>query len=70
MGPAPCHLGMPGRWHMPPVRSALSVGAVTDLACCRSQPVPDLARVTARLAREPQPVVPGGPCQFHGHGRP
>lgn len=43
---------------MRPVRSALSVVAVTGLARCRSQPVPGPARVPACLAREPQPVVP------------
>ena len=48
----------PSRWHMRPVRSALSVVAVTGLARCRSQPVPGPARVPACLAREPQPVVP------------
>lgn len=65
--PAPCSMGSARRWHMRLVRSALSVRVATGLARCQSQPVPGPARVPACLAREPQPMVPGKLCQFHGH---
>lgn len=68
----PSQWAVPGRWHTCSwlVRSAFSVGEVTGLAKCQSQPVPGPAQVPACLAREPQPLVPGELCQSHGHGSP